>query len=255
MTGGFNRRLAAGMTVLALTVLTACGTTLRPREDEYTLHPKAMPVSDRLKPVDYGTDISSNRWNALNSRSQDPRPLTVREVFGRKKSGHVRIALGGLRDRYREIGYTLQGPGQLDSDCSQAVWGDRLKAALRSHGCTQILRAVYREEDGEIAAHVAVFNLHDVTGANTLLSELDPTHQNGFLKPMPHQTAPLNHFGAGYTAADASAYGHYVVVCWVGFTNGNKGDSADGIDGVAPWSQLSRMALEQAFLGFLDERL
>lgn len=248
------RSLTVGAVLLALAALTACGTYPH-LENESGTGRGSKPVSHRLEPVDYDTEVSSSQWDSLNSRSRDPRPLTVSEVFGRRKSGSAQ-ALAGKAFGARDVRYTLQGRGHLDSDCSKAVWGEKLKTTMQRYGCTQILRGVYASTSDEdlIAAHIAVFNLRDVVSADMLLEDLDPTHHKGFVKPLPGQAKSLDHFGSAYNAADATAYGHYVVVCWVGFAEGAaKGDSDEA--GAAPWSELSRMALEQAFMGFLHSRL
>ncbi|MGH3392448.1 MAG: hypothetical protein ACRDOO_26570, partial [Actinomadura sp.] len=194
-----------------------------------------------LLPSDYDDDPSWRLWEPLNERPADSDPLTVAEVFDTADS---RAATDSHGTRY-----TLQGTGQADSDCAQAVWGEPLRTALAAHGCTQVVRGVYADTGKRIVGHVAVFDLRDVTAADRFVKDLDPGLGKGFLTPLPGQAAPLDRFGSGYTGADAGAYGHFVVVSWVGFTDGADGAAAE-LDGIAP-----RSALQRAAKSFLFDRL
>ena len=201
---------------------------------------RVLPAGGPL-PADYDEDPSWKLWDPLNERATDSDPLTVEEVFDTPES---RAATDSHGTRY-----TMRGTGRADSDCAQAVWGERLRTALAGHGCTQVVRGVYADTGGRVVGHVAVFDLRDVTAADRFVRDLDPALGNGFLTPLPDQPAPLNRFGSGYTGADAGAYGHFVVVSWVGFTDGAGGAAAE-LDGIAP-----RSALQRAAKSFLFERL
>ncbi|HEV7933094.1 MAG TPA: hypothetical protein VGP70_12405 [Actinomadura sp.] len=195
----------------------------------------------QLRPSDYDDNASWSLWNPLDDRTDDPDAMTVSEVFDDPES---RNAEGSDKKVY-----SLQGLGRMDTDCAQAVWGDGLKAALQGYGCTQVARGVYADETKRIAGHVAVFNLRDVTSADQFIKDLDPAQGKGFVTPLPGQSSPLDRFGSGFTGADGGAYGHFVVVSWVGFTDGTSGDSAS-IDTIAP-----RSAVERAAKNFLFPRL
>jgi hypothetical protein len=208
--------------------------------------PAAVPnggvvPAGQLRPSDYDDNASWSLWKPLDHRTGDRDAMTLSEVFGDSES---RNAEGGDKKVY-----TLQGAGRIDTDCAEAVWGDGLKTALQGYGCTQVVRGVYADESKRIAGHVAVFNLRDVTGADQLIKDLDPVQGKGFVTPLSGQSPPLDRFGSGFTRAAGGSYGHFVVVSWVGFTDGTTGDSAS-IDTIAP-----RSAVERAAKNFLFPRL
>lgn len=195
----------------------------------------------RLKPSDYDDVASWSLWDRLNDRSGDSAPLTVSEVFDSTDSRSVEDSKKNL--------YTLQGTGRMDTDCTQAVWGDDLKSVLGGYGCNQVARAVYADSTKRIVGQVAIFNLRDVTSSNQFVKDLDPAAGKGFLNPLGGRPAPIDRFGTGYSAADAGAYGHYVVVSWVGYTDGSNGSSIE-YDAIPP-----RTAVERAAKNFLFSRL
>jgi hypothetical protein len=195
----------------------------------------------QLTPKEYDDNPSWSLWDPLNDRTADSGALTVDEVFGASESRST-------EDSAKRV-YTLQGSGRLDVDCAQAVWGEQLKAQLRGYGCTQVVRGVYADASRRSMGHAAVFNLRDVASANQFIKDLDPTLGKGFVVPLPGQPAPMDRFGTGYTGADAGAYGHLVVVSWMGYTDGTNGSSAS-IDSIP-----ARSAMERGAKNFLFDRL
>jgi hypothetical protein len=194
-----------------------------------------------LKPNEYDGDASWSLWDPLNDRSNDSAPLSAEEVFGSRDSSSVEDS--------RKNRYTVLGDGRLDTDCAQAVWGEALRSALRSYGCTQAVRGVYADSSRRVVGHAAVFNLRDVTSADQFIKDLDPATGKGFLVPLSGQPSPVERFGTGYSGADAGAYGHLVVVSWVGYTDGTN-DSSSSLDAIAP-----RSAVERAAKNFLFSRV
>jgi hypothetical protein len=237
--------LAAAVAVVVVVVNVAGGDSGRATASAARSHGPAgrggTAAAGRLLPADYDQNLSWRLWDPLNERSGDSGPLTAAEVFDTEESRATSDTHGNR--------YTLQGTGTLDSDCAQAVWGDELKAALSGYGCTEAVRGVYADTGRRIVGHVGVFDLRDVAGADQLVKDLDPAAGQGFLQPLPDQPAPLDRFGSGFTGADVGAYGHFVVVSWMGFTDGTSGASAV-FDAIAP-----RAALERAAKNFLFDRL
>jgi hypothetical protein len=226
--------------VLAVVVIVASSGDPAPSRSPTT--PTGGPVAgSELRPSEYDDAASWNLWDPLNDRTSDSGPLSTSEVFGGSDSRSVEDSRKNL--------YTVQGEGRLDSDCTQAVWGEGLRSALRTYDCTQVVRGVYADSSKRVVGHVAVFNLRDVTSANQFVKDLDPALGKGFLVPLPGQPAPLDRFGSGFTGADAGAYGHLVVVSWVGYTDGKNDSSAD-LDAIAP-----RSAVERAAKNFLFPRV
>ncbi|MBC6462457.1 hypothetical protein [Actinomadura sp. HBU206391] len=241
--GGSNTGLIIGLAVgaavlivavlVAVIVVTDAGDP-DPSPTSGPATPTSGPVAgSELKPTEYDDAASWSLWDPLNDRTSDSAPLSTAEVFGSSDSRSVEDSRKNL--------YTFQGEGRLDSDCTQAIWGEGLKTALQGYNCTQVVRGVYADSSKRIAGHVAVFNLRDVTSANQFIKDLDPALGKGFVTPLPGQPAPLDRFGSGFTGADAGAYGHLVVVSWVGYTDGKNDSSAD-IDAIAPRSAVQRAA-------------
>jgi hypothetical protein len=228
--------------VLVVVVLVASSGDPDPSRTTRPPTPTGGPVAgSELKPNEYDDAASWSLWNPLNDRASDSGPLSTAEVFGGSDSRSVEDSRKNL--------YTVQGEGRFDSDCTQAVWGEGLESALRTYDCTHVVRGVYADSSKRVAGHVAVFNLRDVTSANQFVKDLDPQLGKGFLTPLPGQPAPLDRFGSGYTGADAGAYGHLVVVSWVGYTDG-KNDSSASVDAIA-----ARSAVERAAKNFLFARV
>jgi hypothetical protein len=185
--------------------------------------PSRVPATStaQTKPGYYDKMESWSLWDNLNTAAQDSDPLTLSEVFS--DSG-AKSEKDGLDGTY----FNLQGSGQLDTDCSGAVWGAQLKAAVQSYECTQVVRAPYVSADRKWIGQLAIFNLKDVTSANALLDDLDPDKGKGFLVPVTGP-APIDQFGRGTTGAESGAYGHFVVVGWAGSADGSRKSEADMI--------------------------
>ncbi len=97
----------------------------------------------------------------LQSRSTDPKPLTLKEVFGNGKftaGGHkyVRTAVNA------------------EKSCTGVVGGRTLEKALKKGGCTQALRATYGLSTGSLIGTVGVFNLETQTAAKTAVKPPPP---------------------------------------------------------------------------------
>ena len=126
----------------------------------------------------------------IDSRGLDAAPLTLAEVFGQETERLDAQAAPLVR----------QGPPEELTDCGEALWGAPVA------GCTQVLRAAYAGEDGEVAGQFLIFNLDDGRAADLLVAALA---KETFVR----QSAA---FDAARSRAQARALGHYVTVSWVG---------------------------------------
>ncbi|MET0419674.1 MAG: hypothetical protein ABW022_26965 [Actinoplanes sp.] len=133
----------------------------------------------------------------LGSRTDDPDPLTLPEVF----PGAQRIEAAGSSYRV-----TMR---HLDADCQTATTG-ALGQVLTEHGCSQVVRAVLTAPYGDYEVTAGVLNLADAAGAadvDSRLRQLVETGDGGF--------AALG--GAPSAAATAQvgwhALGHYLLYC------------------------------------------
>lgn len=175
-------------------------------------------AAGQYRPHYYDATKSWSLWDSLNTAAQDPRPMTLSEVFGDSEAKSQTNSI-------EHVTMTLQGTGRLDGDCTGAVWGAALKTAVRSYGCTQVIRAAYVSPDRRWVGQLAIFNLRDVNAANTLIQDMDPEQGNkGFFLPV-SGPSPVDGFGRGSTAASGGAYGHFVVVGWAGSADGGEGTS------------------------------
>ncbi|GAB3205938.1 hypothetical protein ACQEU5_00420 [Marinactinospora thermotolerans] len=157
-------------------------------------------------PAAYQVYSSGESTEMLASREDDPRPLAESEVFER---GNEKIDSQGLE-------FTLTAKA-LDDTCANAVWGDALVAALEEADCTQVARGGYTSADHVGVA--AMFKLRDTEAAQAVaaameLPEGEEAEPSGFLVP-PSTDEPFDKLGSGYSAAEATVNGHYLVVTWV----------------------------------------
>ncbi|MDA8369845.1 MAG: hypothetical protein M0026_08225 [Nocardiopsaceae bacterium] len=157
-------------------------------------------------PAVYGIYDSENISEVLSSQEQDSRALAEGELFER---GNEEIESQGIT-------FTLAA-SSLSEDCAAAVWGEAVQKALADAGCTQAARAGYTS--GDHVGLAAMFNLRDTEAAQAVAEALQPpkdpeAEAPGFVT-VPTEEAPFDKLGAGYSAAEATVSGHYLVVTWV----------------------------------------
>jgi len=141
-------------------------------------------------------------WKHIESRSLDPVPLTVGQLFPAKfasggASGTLAIRKSGTR-------------------CSHEVFGSKLAAAIRKAKCTQVLRASYLSTDRKIMATVGVLNLADVTAAEKAGKAAGATE---FIKQLPSRHGPTRNLAKGTGIEVAEVKGHYLILIWTEFAN------------------------------------
>src|SRR5579859_8180758 len=141
-------------------------------------------------------------WKHIESRSQDPVPLTVTELFPAK------FAQGG------EAGtLTVSKSG---SKCPREVIGSKLASAIRKAGCTQVLRASYLSTDRKIMATVGVLNLANATAAEKAGKAAGAME---FIKQLPSAHGPTRNIAKGTGIVEAEFKGHYLILTWTEFAN------------------------------------
>ncbi|GLU45918.1 hypothetical protein [Nocardiopsis ansamitocini] len=158
-------------------------------------------------PTRYEVYDSGEASEVLPEREMDPRPLNEEEVFGR---GNAEITGQGMT-------FALASQS-LSENCSEAVWGDKAAAALAEADCSQAARAGYASDD--YVALATLFKLRDIDAAKAVAAALEPVadedgaEQPGFLVP-PTTDAPFDVLGAGFSSAEATVNGHYLIIIWV----------------------------------------
>jgi hypothetical protein len=151
----------------------------------------------RVPSAEAGTSAGGER---LVSRSVDPAPLTLPEVF--PDTGLVQPA--GYRIRMSNI----------DTRCRTATTG-ALGPVLEQHGCSQVVRAGLTAPYGDYQVTAGLFNLEDAAGASRVddqVRRLVETDDGSFA--MLGTEAPGTEPAAPATAQVGwQASGHYLVYC------------------------------------------
>jgi hypothetical protein len=154
--------------------------------------PSAGPPSPSLGP-----------WKHIESRSQDARPLTLRELFPAKAGGQA-----GTRT-----------VAQSSRKCTHALIGSKLRAAVRKAGCTQVLRASYLSANRKLMATIGVLNLINAAAAQQAGKASGAAE---FIKPLPSAHGPTRRLSRGTGLEEADVMGHYLILTWAEFTSLHK---------------------------------
>ncbi|WP_433474667.1 hypothetical protein ACQPZP_39010 [Spirillospora sp. CA-142024] len=142
----------------------------------------------------------------LQSRTTDPTPLTLKEVFGKGKfkSGrqkYVRTAVNAKKS------------------CADVVGGTSLEKALKKGRCTQALRATYALSTGSLIGTVGVFNLQNEAAAKKAVKAAGA--KDAFLQALPGKGVSKTN-GKGEALGTSQVRGHYVIMTWVQRPDGKK---------------------------------
>jgi hypothetical protein len=179
------------------------------------------------------------RWKHIESRTLDPAPLTLAELFPAKFTADG--ASGTLV-------VTKVGTGGV---CPHEVWGSALTKAIGKAGCSQVLRASYLSTDRKIMSTIGVLNLEDSTAAEKAGMASGATQ---FIKQLTSLHGPTRNLRKGTGIEEAEVKGHYLILIWTEFANlhapSNKnqrgklvGFSTGLIAGTANVSLTSRMVM------------
>jgi hypothetical protein len=206
-----NTPLLVGGAVVALVVLVGAGMGLSRAMGGDEPAPagatgEAAPGTQSPSPRPSGSPLPTGPLGAmLKSRSTDPRPLTLREVFRRK-----RFTAGGVR-------YVMT-TWQTTRSCPKTMNGARLVSAVRRGGCTQVLRGTFARADGKLAGTIGIANLRTDRAA-TATANLANATKDAYLQPLPGGGVTKT-LGNGIAYASAEARGHYVIFSWIQAPNG-----------------------------------
>jgi hypothetical protein len=131
-----------GLSVLAMLAVCGFGSYLIVVDEQRGRQASAAPPSPTAVPRD------------ISSRTADPAPLTVTEVFPTKL---IVISPG-------EPGYRLLRT-QASNDCAKATLG-AVGDLIRRLGCSQVVRGTLRSPSGGYLVTTGVFNLPDTAAAD-----------------------------------------------------------------------------------------
>ena len=143
-----------------------------------------------------------NKWQHIATRTADPDPLTIEQLyppaFELNGSSYVRTA------------------ASVTKDCSLAVYGANLQAALQSGHCTQVVRASYISGNGQMMGTVGVVNLSTVTAAQKAGKATGPQE---IIAPLAARKGATSKLGSGTGVVQAEIKGHYLILMWAEFAN------------------------------------
>ena len=175
---------------------------------KYLYEPRVnAPVPSTLRlptnaPGSPGLDPALGKWQHIASRTQDPAPLTLQQLvppqFELNGNSYTRTAAA------------------VTKNCSQAVFGSDLEAALQSGHCTQILRASYISGSGTMMGTVGVVNLTSSSAAQKAGQVTGPQE---IIAPLAAQKGPTSKLGNGTGVVQAEIKGHYLILMWAEFTS------------------------------------
>jgi hypothetical protein len=164
-----------------------------------------VPPSLRLPTTAPGSSAfnqSLGKWQHIGTRTQDPDPLTVEGLFPPQfvlnDSSYVRTA------------------ASVSKNCSQAVYGAQLQAALQSGHCTQVARATYLSGNGQMMGTVGVLNLVSSAAASKAGQVTGPQE---IIAPLSAKNGPTKKLGNGTGVVQAEVKGHYLILMWAEFAN------------------------------------
>jgi hypothetical protein len=141
-------------------------------------------------------------WKHITTRSEDPSPLTLAELFPAQFSSS-----GTTGTRTVDLAGT---------NCSAALLGAGLQSAVSKAGCTQVMRASYITTDQQIMGTIGVLNLVDATSAQRAGQA---TGAAEFIDQLPAASGPTHNLTKGTGLEEAVYKGHYLILIWAEFTN------------------------------------
>jgi len=179
--------------------------------------------------IAYGTDLlgsdgsPSKKSNAsgspslrdIGTRDLDPTPLTAAEVFPATSVP----AKTGLPYQVLKT--------QASTDCGVAATGDLAKA-LKTQGCSQVVRATLKTGDSLYVITAGLFNLVDEAGAEEVNAAIKPTVDAGKGRFVGYVTdASTKAFATAPTYIGFDSRGHFLAYCVIARTDGKPFSAKD----------------------------
>ncbi|GLW96291.1 hypothetical protein [Microtetraspora sp. NBRC 16547] len=160
-------------------------------------------------PTPVTTPGPGGKYGYAGSRTTDKTPLTATELFGQKK------VTNGTRSY-------LRTKVNKEKTCNDGVSGEKITKALKAGGCTQLIRASYKDSKGTIIGTIGVANLKTTTAATKVASAGGGKERQDFLKPLPGTDDVSKLLGTGDAYAGGWVHGHYTVLLWFQFKDGHN---------------------------------
>ena len=147
-------------------------------------------------------DKTLGKWQHIGTRAEDPQPLTLKQIFppqfGLNGSSYLRAAVSATKN------------------CTLAVYGADLQAALQAGHCTQVLRASYLSGDDAMMGTVGVANLVSSAAAVKAGHAAGPRE---IIAPLTGQEGAASKLGDGTGVVQAWTKGHYLILIWAELTS------------------------------------
>ncbi|MET8142936.1 hypothetical protein ABZU32_21740 [Sphaerisporangium sp. NPDC005288] len=195
--------------VLALVAVIVVGIAIMSGSDQPTGTAAPSPSGATAQAPVVGR-VGGGKYGFAASRKSDPQPLTLGEVFGRKKvTTHGRSYLMTVR--------------RLDKKCKDAVHGTKMQKVLTAGKCTQFLRASFRDAHGKLIGTVGVANLNTAAGAKKAAKTGTGGELEDYVSPLQGKDSATKLLGSGGESyATAWPQGHYLVLLWFQYKDGHK---------------------------------
>jgi flagellar basal body-associated protein FliL len=185
---------------------------------------KNPPVAEKSNhsatPSTSGTPVSKLD-SKIASQQVDPNPVTQEEAFAKGKAA---------TDQQDGVALDLLGSSQTQ-DCTTVVVPD-YQSTVRDAGCTQALRATYRDAKNKILAGTVLLNVRDKAAARTVEDKMN----SGLPLILPFDPGPaktslrLTKNTPGYYEVQGDSidlYGHYVLYQWAVYEDGHAPQGYD----------------------------
>jgi hypothetical protein len=151
----------------------------------------------------------SGKYGFAADRSTDPDPITVKEIFGKKK----KFSVSGR-------GYEMTITSK-DKKCTDGALGDKLRKALKAGKCNQLVRASFRDKAGKVIGTIGVANL---TTSKTASNVAKIGDNKNYVKPLTGKDSVTKFLGSGSGGAKIWTHGHYAILVWFQNKDGTKPD-------------------------------
>ncbi|QVQ53086.1 hypothetical protein J4H86_04635 [Spiractinospora alimapuensis] len=171
----------------------------------------------RLQPTVFHAQDQLELFDPIAQRGSDDEALTDEELFADQEE----LSFEDLDLELRE--------SRTTDTCTGEVWGDTLAETLAEAECASASHALYVDSDDEYVAQVTMFDLADVSGAESVVAELAPDSTPAFIVPMDSDYEGLHE---GHSQATAQVMGHYLGVFWVARADGEPPEDDDSLASV-----------------------
>ncbi|MEO5874302.1 MAG: hypothetical protein ABIS86_12735 [Streptosporangiaceae bacterium] len=196
--------------VVGAVLLAVIGFSLMNNDDEKPASPPATAAggesaSAAPKPAQTTVKPAVPTTGKIKNRKTDPRPLTFKEVFTKLK-----FSSGG-------VSYVMTA--RSSDNCTKAVHGVKLLAAMKTGTCTQFLRGTFTTADGKLMGTIGIANLSSSAAAKA--AGTAGKAKDAYLVALPAKGATKK-IGQGQALGEAQARGHYLLMSWVQLPSGKK---------------------------------